>query len=285
MAVKIVTDSLSDITSDIAEGLGITVVPLTVIFGHETFLDRVTMTTDEFYHRLIHDTVWPTTTQPSPGTFVNVYNELAKETDEILVVTLSSKLSGTYQSALSATSMVKNKCRIEVIDSRTVAMGLGLIVISAAKKAQDGANLDELVKLVRQAMKRSHLVIYFDTLQYLAKGGRIGKAQSLLGSLLSVKPILTVKEGEMAPLTRVRSPAAGMDYLYNFVASSSNIEGLAVEHTTTPDVADRLAERLSSLFPKERIRRSTVSPVLGVHGGPGAIAVSVLEAESNQSKA
>ncbi len=280
MAVKIVTDSLSDITSDIAGGLGITVVPLTVIFGHESFLDRVTITTDDFYHRLIHDTVWPTTTQPPPGTFVDVYNELAKETEEILVVTLSSKLSGTYQSALSAKSMVK-KCRIEVIDSQTVAMGLGLIVLTAAKAAQTGANIDELVTLVRQAMKRSHFVVYFDTLQYLAKGGRIGKAQSLLGSLLSVKPILTVKEGEMAPLTRVRSLTAGMDYLYNFASGFANIEALAVEHTTTSDVADRLAERFNSVFPKERIYRSTVSPVLGVHGGPGAIAVTVLKAESN----
>src|SRR4030042_90524 len=113
MAVKIVTDSLSDITSDIAQKLGITVIPLTVMFGKESFLDRVTMTTDEFYHRLTHDAVWPTTTQPPPGDFLKLYNELAKQTDEILVVTLSSKLSGTYQSALNAKSMVDRKCRIE----------------------------------------------------------------------------------------------------------------------------------------------------------------------------
>ena len=279
MAVKIVTDSLSDITSDIAEGLGITVVPLTVLFGHESFLDRVTITTDEFYRRLIHGDVWPTTTQPPPGTFVDIYNELAKETDEILVVTLSTKLSGTYQSALSAKSMVEGKCRIEIIDSQSVAMGLGLIVIAAAKAAQTGAKLDELIDLVRRAMTRSHLVAFFDTLKYLAKGGRIGKAQGLLGSLLSVKPILTVKDGEMAPLTRMRSLAAGMDYLYNFVAGYSHIEELAVEHATTPEEADRLVERLGSLLPKERIYRSTISPVVGVYAGPNAMAVTVLEAE------
>jgi len=279
MTVKIITDSLSDITSDIAEGLGVTVIPLTVLFGHETFLDRVTITTDEFYHKLTHGNVWPTTTQPAPGDFVNVYNELAKETDEILVVTLSTKLSGTYQSALSAKSMVEGKCRIEIIDSQKVAMGLGLIVLTAAKAAQTGANLEQLVELVRQAMKRSHLVFYFDTLQYLAKGGRIGKAQGLLGSLLSVKPILTVKDGEMAPLTRVRSLTAGMDYLYNFVAGCSRIEELAVEYCTTHDEADRLVERLGSIFPKERIYRSTISPVVGTYAGPNAMAVSVLEAE------
>ncbi len=279
MTVKIVTDSLSDITSDIAEGLGITVVPLTVLFGQESFLDRVTMTTDEFYYKLTHDAIWPTTTQPTPRDFTNVYNKLSEETDEILVVTLSNKLSGTYESALNARSLVEKKCRIEVIDSLTVAMGLGLIVIAAAKAAQAGANLDEVADSVRRAMPRSHLVAYFDTLKYLAKGGRIGKAQGLMGAMLSIKPILTVKDGEMSPLTRLRSRAAGMDYLYNFVAGFSHIEELAVEHATTPDEADRLVEHLSSLFPKERIHRSTISPVVGTYAGPGAMAVSVLEAE------
>ena len=279
MTVKIITDSLSDITSDIAEGLGITVVPLTVLFGHESFLDRVTMTTDEFYHRLTHQDVWPTTTQPPPGTFADIYDKLAEETDEILVVTLSTKLSGTYESALNAKNLMKKKCRIEIINSQTVAMGLGLIVIAAAKKAQAGANLNELTDLVRSAMSRSQVVMYFDTLKYLAKGGRIGKAQGLLGSLLSVKPILTIKDGEVAPLTRVRAQMSGMDYLYNFVAGFPNIEELAVEHSTTPDEADKLIERLSSIFPKERIYRSTVSPVLGTYAGPNALAVTVLAAE------
>jgi len=174
---------------------------------------------------------------------------------------------------------MEKKCRIEVIDSLTVVMGLGLIVISAAKEAQRGASLDEIVAFVRRAMLRSHFVAYFDTLKYLAKGGRIGKAQGLLGAMLSVKPILTVKDGEMSPLTRLRSRSAGMDYLYNFAAGFSNIEELAVEHATTPDDADRLVERLSSLHPRERIYRSTISPVVGTYAGPDAVAITVLEAE------
>jgi len=279
MTVKIVTDSLSDITDDMARELGVTVVPLYVRFGKEVYRDRVEMTTDEFYHRLVHGTAFPTTTQPPPGDFIDVYKKLAKETDEILVIVVSSKLSGTYQSALQAKSLIEGKCRIEVIDSLTVAMGFGLIVIKAAEAAKAGANLDELADLVHKAMPRSHLIVYFDTLKYLAKGGRIGKAQGLLGAMLSIKPILTVRDGEMAPLTRVRSPAAGMDYLYNFMAGFSKIEALAVEHAATPDEADELVERLSSLFPKERIHRSIVSPVLGTHAGPNAVALTVLEAE------
>ena len=279
MAVKIVTDSLSDITSDLAKKLGITVVPLYVRFGEEVYRDRVEMTTEEFYHRLVHGNVFPTTTQPPPGDFVNVYKKLVKETDEILVIVVSSKLSGTYQSALQAASMIEEKCRIEVIDSEMVAMGLGLIVIKVAKAAKAGANLDELADLVRKAMPRSHLIVYFDTLKYLAKGGRIGKARGLLGAMLSIKPILTIRDGEMTPLTRVRSPAAGMDYLYNFMAGFSKVEALAVEHAATPDEADGLVERLGSLYPKEHIYRSIVSPVLGTHAGPNAIALTVLEAE------
>lgn len=279
MTVKIVTDSLSDIVDDVSGELGITVVPLYVRFGEKVLRDRVEITTDEFYHRLVHDEILPTTTQPSPGDFLEVFNKLAKETDEILVIVVSSKLSGTYQSALQAKSMVEGKCRIEVIDSETVIMGLGLIVLSAAKAARDGAGLGELVDLVRGAMPRSHAIMSFDTLKYLAKGGRIGRAQGLLGSILSFKPILTVKEGEVSPVTKVRTKAAGMDYLCNFVAGFSKIEELAVEFATTPDDADELIKRISSLFPAERIYRSTVSPVIGTYTGPNVLSVSVLTAK------
>jgi len=279
MTVKIVTDSLSDITSDVAEELGITVVPLYVRFGEEIFRDRVEMTTEEFYRRLVNETALPSTTQPTPNDFIEVFNSLAKETDEILVIVVSSKLSGTYQSALQARDLVKNKCRIEIVDSLSVAMGQGLIVIAAAKAVQTGANLGEAAGLARRAVSRIHLIAYFDTIKYLAKGGRIGRASNLLGSMLSVKPMLTIREGEMAPLTRVRSFNACMDYIYNVVAGFSNIELMAVEHATTPDDADKLVEHISSLFPKESIYRSVISPVVGTYAGPNALALTFLEAE------
>jgi len=279
---RIVTDSLSDITSEMAQQLEVTVVPLTVLFGRQAFLDRVTISTDTFYDRLVNGSIWPTTTQPTPAAFTEVFNRLAESTDEILVVTLSKKLSGTYQSAIGGGTSVKKTCRIEVIDSETVAMGLGLIVMSAAKEAKKGVRLKELVEFVKQAKTRSHFIAYFDTLKYLAKGGRIGKAQGLLGSLLSVKPLLTIREGEMAPVTRVRSLNAGMDYLYNFtVPYQGRIEAIAVEHTNNSDEADKLVERLHSIVSKDRIIRSTVSPVLGTYGGPGAVAMTVFESAGN----
>ena len=279
MVVKIVTDTLSDITSDLAGELGVTVVPLYVRFGEEIYRDRVEITSEEFYRRLVTEDVLPSTTQPTPNDFSEVYNKLAGETDEILVIVVSSKLSGTYQSAQQAKDSLEGKCRIEIVDSLSVAMTQGLIVISAVEAVRAGATLDEAAELARGAVPRSHLVAYFDTLKYLAKGGRIGRAQGLLGSMLSVKPILTMKDGEMAPLTRMRSLNAGMDYLYNVVASMSNIEAIAVEHATTPDDADKLVERMGAIFPREKIYRSVISPVIGTYAGPKAIAVSVLEAK------
>lgn len=276
MAVKIVTDTLSDMTHDLATKLGISVVPLYVRFGDKVFKDRVEMTTDEFYYRLQHDPNWPSTTQPTPNDFFDVFNKLADETDEILCIDLSHKLSGTYESACVAKRMMTKKCRIEVIDSMTVVMGLGTLVIDAAKAAQEGAKMDDLIARVRRNMDRSHAIMYFDTLKYLAKGGRIGRAQGLLGSLLSVKPILLMHEGEVAPLTRVRSRQAGLDYLYNFVKSLRNIDELAVEYATTPEDAKELMERLNDFFPKERIVLSTVSPVIGTYTGPHVICVAAV---------
>jgi DegV family protein with EDD domain len=278
VSARIITDSLSDINSDIAQKLDITVVPLTVLFGREAFLDRVTISPETFYDRLVNGSVWPTTTQPTPAAFAEIYSKLGETTDEVLVVTLSKKMSGTYQSAMGAKPMVKKKIKIEVIDSEAVAMGLGQIVIAAAKEAKKGASLAELVEFVKQAKLRSHWIAYFDTLKYLAKGGRIGKAQAWLGSLLSVKPLLTVREGEMAPVTRVRSQSAGMDYLYNFATPyAGRIEAIAVEHTTATEMFDKLTERFAALVPRDRIYRATVSPVLGTYGGPGAGAVTVFE--------
>lgn len=278
MTVKIVTDTLSDITSELAEELGVTTVPLYVRFGEDIFRDRVDISSEEFYRRLVSEDKLPSTTQPTPNDFLTVYENLAKETGEILVIVVSSKLSGTYQSATQAKEMLKAKCRIEIVDSLAVAMTEGLIVVSAVNAVKGGANLDKAAELARGAVSRSHLTAYFDTLKYLAKGGRIGKAQGLLGSMLSVKPILTIKEGEMAPLTRVRSLNAGLDYLYNIAAGCKNIEEMAVEHCTTPDDADQLVERLGAIYPREKIYRSVISPVIGTYAGPNALALTVLEA-------
>jgi DegV family protein with EDD domain len=279
MAVKIITDTLSDITGDLATQLGVTVVPLYVRFGEEVYRDRVDITSEDFYRRLMNEPKLPSTTQPTPNDFAEVYRKLAKETDEILVVVVSSKLSGTYQSAMQAKEYIQGKCRIEIIDSQTVAMGQGLIVIAAINAAKSGANLDKVLELTNKAVSRSHLVAYFDTLKYLAKGGRIGKAKEFLGAMLSIKQILTVKDGEMAPLTRVHSFRSGMEYLQGVPLRYPNIAGMAVEHTTNPEDGNVLTEYLAKKYPEVPIYRAVISPVIGTYSGPGALALTVLEAD------
>ena len=279
MTVKIITDSLSDITGPLIDELGISVVPVYVRFGEEIYKDRVEITTEEFYRRLVSSDMLPTTTQPTPNDFAEAYEAAAKDADELLVVTLSSNLSGTYQSAMHARDMVaSDKLRIEVIDSRILVMALGLVIISAANAVKQGAGLDEAAALVRSEIQRSNVFMAFDTLKYLVKGGRIGKAQGFVGSLLSVTPILTVKDGVIHPGTRVRTVQAGMDYFCNYVAKIPKIEGLAVEHATTPELADKLTDRLGEFYPREKIVRSTVSPVIGTYAGPHVLSISVLAA-------
>ena len=277
MTVKIVTDTLSDITFDLADKLGVTVIPLYVRFGEKIYKDRVEITSEEFYRRLVNESVFPSTTQPTPHDFEQVYSNLAKETDEILVITVSSKLSGTYQSARQAKELLKGKCRIEVIDSLSVAMGFGLIVIDCVNAVKAGANLDEVAALARKDISKSHLIAYFDTLKYLARGGRIGKAAGLLGSMLSVKPLLTIREGEMAPLTRVRSFNAALDYVFTAVSAIPKIKLLAVEHTTSLENANKTIERLGSIYPKDKVYRAIISPVIGTYSGPDAMAISAIE--------
>lgn len=277
--VKIVTDTVSDIPFYLAQEMGISVVPANVHFGTETYRDNVDLTTEEFYQKLTARQVFPTTSAPSPGVFVELFTKLAKETDAILAIMVSSKLSAIYESAVQGKAMVKADCRIEVIDSTLIIGGEMLLAILAAKAAQAGANLEQISDLVRKAIPRSQLRMAFDTLEYLRRGGRIGKAQAFLGGLLRINPILGLKDGEVFPYGRARNRAQAVDFLVNFVKGFSKIEGLVIEDATTPDEAEKLAERLSQVFPRERMYRSKVSPALGTHAGPHVLAVSVLEAE------
>jgi DegV family protein with EDD domain len=277
--VKIVTDSCSDISPQLAQKFGITVVPLYVNFGDEAYRDNVDISTEEFYHRLIQSKTIPTTSTVTPDFFAELFSKLAEETDEILTITLSEMYSGTYGTAIQGKAMGKNKCHIEVIDSQLAIGGQLLLVTSAAQMAQSGANLDKIANWVRKAIPRVQVRMSFDTLEYLRRGGRIGRAQAFLGSLLKVNPVLSIKDGTTFPVARPRNRAQAMDFLVNFAKGFSNIEALAIEDATTPDELEVLAERLKDLVPPERFYRSKISPVVGTHVGPHVLAISVLEAE------
>jgi len=274
--VAIVTDSVADLPPQVAEKFGITVVPLVVRFGTDLYRDGLDITPDQFYERLRTSKALPATSVPPPGAFADAYDKLAEKTNEILVISLTSKLSATYQVALQAIGLMKKKCRVEVLDSQWAIMCQGFIAIAAARAAQSGASLDEVLAVARNTMHRVGMLAAFDTLEYLERGGRIGKAQAFLGSLLKVNPIIGLKDGEVYPHARERSRAKAIDRLYNFAASFSNVEGLAVEYAIDLDEANRLAQKLQSKYPQVPIYLSRTSPVIGTHTGPGLIVVSVL---------
>jgi DegV family protein with EDD domain len=275
MKLKVVTDSTADLPPQLAKELGITIVPVYLRFGDEVYRDRVDISEDEFYQRLLHDPIHPSTTQPSPQDFVDVYKNLARGADGIISIHVSSKLSGTYNSALRGKEVVEKECPIEVIDSEVVTMGLGQLAIVANTIAESGKSLQQVVEEVKQMIPSIHVFGLLDTLKYLALGGRIGKVQALLGSVLSVKPMLTIKNGELVPAGRVRSRAKGIDMLFDFVENAVDIQDLAIVYNTTPDEAQALIERIGSIFPKEKIRLARLGPALGVHTGPGILFVAL----------
>ncbi len=281
MTVKIVTDSTADLLPQVAQELGITVVPVYLRFGEKVYRDGVDMSQDEFYQKLIESPVHPATSQPAPGDFADVYNRLSSETDEIVSIHLTSKHSGTYNSALQGRELVKTGCHIEVVDSLSVSMGLGLIAMAAARLAEAGESLPAVMEEIRQCIPRIRVLGVFDTLKYLLRGGRIGKAKALLGSVLNVKPLLTMRDGELLPAGLARTRSKGIDRLFDLAKNALNIQELAIVHSTTPDEASSLRERIASIFERRRIHIAGLGPALGVHGGPGALILALREKVSS----
>lgn len=275
MAVRIVTDSSSDLPEAVVEKLGITVVPLYVLFGEEVNRDRVDISEEEFYRRLQQDKIHPSTTQPSPQDFAAVYKELSGETDGIISIHISSKLSGTVNSALQGKELAKVNIPIEVVDSLSLTMGLGLTVIQAAILARDGKSPEEVLNKTKEVIKNTRLLGLLDTLKYVARGGRIGKAKIILGTVLNVKPLLSLEEGETVPAGQVRNRANGIDRLFNFVKNTPNVQDVAVVYNTTPNEAQDLIRRIKTVVNEDHIYLATVGPVLGVHMGPGALIVAL----------
>jgi DegV family protein with EDD domain len=276
VTVGIITDSVADLSPQLVKKLGISVVPLRVRFGEDVYRDGIDLTPDQFYEKLKNSRTFPNTSVPAPADFIRAYDQLAEKTDEILVILVSARLSATYEVARQSIDMMKRKCRVELLDSETATMAEGFIVMAAAKAAKEGASLDEVIEVARRVVPRVDFLSAFDTLEYLRRGGRIGRAQAFLGSLLHINPLITLREGVVEPAGRTRSRAKAIDRLYEFAAGYKNIEEMAVENTACPEDAEALQERLSAIFPKERIHRSRMTPVIGTHTGPGLLLVVVL---------
>ncbi len=279
MVVHVVTDSGADIPSEIASDLGIVVVPLTVTFGNESYRDLIDLSPDEFYDRLILGEIHPTTSQPSVGSFVEVYKPMRNSSNQILSIHLSSKLSGTLNSATQAAGQEKLGDAIQLIDSEQASMGLGFSVIAAAEAIINGATIDEAAAAAKSALNRTHVFILFDTLKYLERGGRIGRASALLGGFLQIKPILTLDNWEIATKLNVRTFRKGIENLIRLTQECGPLEKVAVLYSTDQSEATALSSHLESFLVADANPLITrISPAIGTHGGPGLIGVICLAA-------
>lgn len=283
MKVKIVTDSTADIPLEVREKYDIEMVPLKVHFGEETYLDSITINTDNFYDKLAEAPALPTTSQPSPVEFLEVYKKILAEDPDtnIISVHLSAILSGTYQSAVLAKSLLEEQGdQITVIDSKSASYGNGMLVVAAAEAALQGKSAEECVEIIYDLRNNTKLYFLVDTLEYLQKGGRIGKAASILGSLLSVKPILSLEQstGEVMSVDKVRGHKKALARIIELLQQDFKADQplhLTVAHSQAWHYAEEVTAIMKEHFSIETLSYTSIGPVIGTHTGPGAIAVFV----------
>lgn len=282
MSIAVVTDSVSDLPAGLAEKHDITVVALNVHIEDETYLDGVTISGDEMYAKLPDSKVFPTTSAPSVGTFVEAYEKLAKTHDAIISLHISSKLSLTYNSAVNAVAeMDSSGPRIEVVDTQTASMAMGWAAVQVAEAVATGASVDDAVSVAKSASERSVFIGMVETLKFLVRGGRIGKAQGFVGSLLRVRPILTMRDGEAHPMERARNRKKGIARLKAMVAENAPLDNLAILYTTDIDDAREIAKDVSEFDPSGEVTIAQLGPVVGNYLGPGTLGLGLVRAKSS----
>lgn len=279
--VQVVTDSTADIPDAEVSRYHISVVPLRVQFGDETFLDRVEISADEFVERLRGSSKLPTTSQPPVAAYESAFQQAIHQDVDVVCVCLTAGLSGTYNAARLAAESVDSD-RITVIDSLSASMATGWCAIAAAKAAAAGASRQEVVDAAESARGRYQLYAALDTLEYLHKGGRIGRAQQLVGSMLSMKPIVAIEEGEVRPVERVRTWSKALDRMVALATAQGTLESLAVLHVGNSDDAERVADQLRDLVGDGEIIIGDIGPVVATYSGPGAIGIVTLRAAGEQ---
>jgi DegV family protein with EDD domain len=280
MTIGIVTDSTADIPLVEAEALGIIIVPLTVFFGEDAYLDGVELDNAGFYQKLQASKALPRTSQPAPAAFQEAYTRLIQEgTNGILSIHLSSKLSGTYQSACTARDSLPDDLRkvpIEVIDSESISVGMSRSVILAVKEAHEGADLATIKAHVLDELSRTRILAVLDTLEYVKRGGRIGGARAMLGNMLSVKPIISLKKGEVIGLEQPRTRSKAYARIAQLVIEMGKVENISIAEAST-EVGQQLAAALKATYQGEIVSYK-LGAVLGTHTGPGTAAIAVVTA-------
>jgi fatty acid kinase fatty acid binding subunit len=273
VSIRVVTDSSCDLPQSLVDALRIEIVPLTIRFGEEELVDREELSTDEFWHRLESSKALPETAAPSAGAFEARFRDLAaRGATGIVCINLSSHLSATMQAAQVAAAAVSADIPVQVIDSQSASMGLGNLCLTAARRAADGDSLESIVTEVVDRRDRTKLVATLDTLEFLKRGGRVGNARALLGTVLSIKPVVELRGGIVEEAGKVRTRSKALK-LIAAEAAEGKIEHLAVLHGNAPDL-DELLELLEPVFPRDDIITGVVGPVIGTHAGPRVIGVT-----------
>jgi DegV family protein with EDD domain len=272
MAVRVVTDSAADLTDELAAELRVTVVPLSIRFGSEEFVDRQDLTPAEFYARCAASPVLPETAAPSPGAFEAAFRAAFDEgADTVVCINISSGLSATMASAQNAARALEGR-DVRVLDSRSVTWGLGSQVVAAARAAADGRSADDVVALVEDMVGRTRVYGTLDTLENLKKGGRVGGAQAMIGSLLQIKPLISV-EGEVEEAGRARTRSKALKALVDKVREAGAVENVGVMHGSAPDI-DEFVDLMSAVVPRDQIHVGEIGATIGVHGGPRVMGVT-----------
>ncbi|MFN2290925.1 MAG: DegV family protein [Anaerolineae bacterium] len=280
--VVVVTDSTSDVPKEVAKRLGIYVVPQILIMGDQTWLDGVDIDPPTFYELLGTSAHFPSSSQPSVGYFEELFSRLSEQYTGIAAIHVSDELSGTVNAATTAAANLPHLA-IEVVDSRSASMQLGLIAMEAAQVAAGGASLEEVVATARSLVDRVQVYFVVDTLEYLHRGGRIGGAARLFGTALNLKPVLQVCEGTVQPLAKIRSRRKALARVFDLVeaevAGAERVH-MAVLHVAAPEEATRLAEQLEERFAPVELVRAECGPVIGTHVGPGTVGVAFYREEA-----
>jgi DegV family protein with EDD domain len=277
--VAIITDSTAYFEPGEAEKLNIHVVPLTIQLGNEKFREGLDITTDELFRRISYGAPFPVSHAPNTELFEALYTKLHRQTDQMLSIHISAHLSKTIQRAKTGAEALLGRCSIEVVDSMTTSVGLGILVKAAAQAANGGASLDDIVRLVRGMIPHIYLVFYVESMDYLERNGRIGKAQAILGSMLNIKPILFMEDGDIIPLEKVRTTEKGIEKLFEFVAEFDNLEQTAIiQRSKHPNKdARNLQERLKQSFPDLDFPIIQHGADLATRLGPDALGIVVYE--------
>jgi DegV family protein with EDD domain len=274
--VRIVTDSACDLTQDEADALGVEIVPLTIRFGTEEFTDRQDLSVEDFYRRMAAADALPETSAPAPGAFEVAFRKLAADgADAVVCINLSGGLSATIESARNAARALEGEVDVRVIDSRTLTAGLGTIVIAVAEAATAGGSVDDVVALADDMVERTRVYAALDNLDNLKKGGRIGGAQHLLGSMLAIKPLINITGGTVEEASKQRTRKKALVWLRDQLFSEQGVERLAVFDGEAPDV-DEFLDLLAPRYPRDEIRTGRIGAVIGTHGGPRVMGICYL---------